>query len=576
MPSSREIKPSSEEKRLNSVEKPKSPDTWRCICKQADQANRDTSSASSSSRDTGKRPLSDWEVKQLEEMPIGEDGKRAEKLVIPEGPLPGGMWKKLFGKSDKEASTSSGSNLERDHARISDCLEKGQYTEAIELCEHYIDKCVINFYSLYSIKKILKDVINACLDNSRDREAVDLCYASFKRFERAFGFSYEIQDIIKDTIEVFLKKGRNIYAKDLSECYIGKYIEEARKDDISDDIKVEYFMKDVSEVFLDKGRNNEAIELHRVFFEKYDQKFGSYKAIDRINSEIRFFLKKGRNIYAKELSKYYIDKYVKEPSKYTCDISDLIEMRFFMKNVLEEFLDKGRGKEAIELCHVTFERSEQKFGLYSYQNRNRIKCAIEAFLEKDRSIYAKELFYHYIDKCQRETGKDVEFYNEVRYFIGSALKVFLDNRRGEEAMELIDHSFDKYEKKFGLGSTEVKMLTQEVLSAFWDKVRDKKAKKLLNRAYDAFDKNRDRKEVIGFLNRLVVECKRYNYRSPSPPRERDPILERAEALYRSLPYYRQQDIHPSIYSPERRIREDPSFRRQIEEQFLDMMNCDDE
>ena len=104
MLSSREIKPLSDETRSNSVARPKSPNILRHMCKQVDQANRDSNSASSSPRDTGKRPLSAWEVKQLEEMPIGEDSKRAEKVVIPERGLKGGMW-----GGDGGASSSDGS-----------------------------------------------------------------------------------------------------------------------------------------------------------------------------------------------------------------------------------------------------------------------------------------------------------------------------------------------------------------------------------------------------------------------------------------------------------------------------------
>jgi serine/threonine protein kinase len=111
------IKWISNETHVSNVEKPKSPlDTLRRMCKLADQANRDTNSALSNPRDTdsvpssfrdtdsapsspqdhkGKRQLTLQEVAEEEEWlksrPISKDDKPVEKLVIPDGPLPGGM-----------------------------------------------------------------------------------------------------------------------------------------------------------------------------------------------------------------------------------------------------------------------------------------------------------------------------------------------------------------------------------------------------------------------------------------------------------------------------------------------------
>src|SRR5690242_2500671 len=131
MPSSREVKLPSDETRSNNGERPKSPNILRRMCEQVD---RNISSAPSSPRDTDS---------------VFSSPRRAEKQIVmseraePEKPgLYGrGNW---CGKLDEEASTSSGSNIERDHARIRDCLEKGRYAEATELCERVVAKCGLN------------------------------------------------------------------------------------------------------------------------------------------------------------------------------------------------------------------------------------------------------------------------------------------------------------------------------------------------------------------------------------------------------------------------------------------------
>jgi WD40 repeat protein len=82
----KEIKRTSDNTHSNNIEEPKSPDTWRRMCKQADQTRQQT----------------------------------AEKQIVlsdratPENPgLYGGMWKKLLGKHDKEASSSRDSSDRR-------------------------------------------------------------------------------------------------------------------------------------------------------------------------------------------------------------------------------------------------------------------------------------------------------------------------------------------------------------------------------------------------------------------------------------------------------------------------------
>jgi hypothetical protein len=126
MPSSREIKPPSDETRSNNGDKRTRSASWSYTRHIALlQPNQDTHSASSSPRDTGsvpssagedkgKRKLTPQEEKQIEEMPIGEDGKRAKKQIVlsdratPEKPgLYGGMRR----GSDAGASSSDGSSL---------------------------------------------------------------------------------------------------------------------------------------------------------------------------------------------------------------------------------------------------------------------------------------------------------------------------------------------------------------------------------------------------------------------------------------------------------------------------------
>jgi hypothetical protein len=349
------------------------------------------------------------------------------------------------------------------------------------------------------------------------------------------------------------RKATELYERVVAKCGIDGY----------EECKIEKMLEHLIYKCLYDDSDREAENLCYVSLEKFEQKFGlySYHTRDIIKAAVNALLNKTRRICAEELSKYYINK---------CEVGKP-EMKIFFDDVLRLFLNKGGENEAMDLFNVTFEKYEQKFGLYNCETRCMIEGAIQIFLKEDKNSYAKELFNYYIDKCEKDSGEYTGLNSiEARCFIDSVLKDFLNNRRSKKhAIELLNRSFDKYEEKFGLESTEVKWLMKDVLEVF--------SKKLDNRSVNKLNENRDRKEVIELINDLVAKYKPYDYKSPdripSPPRRYEPSpLE----VYKGLPLHRQEAIHPSRYSPERRIREDPSFVRQIEEQFLDMFNCDDE
>jgi WD40 repeat protein len=87
-------------------------DYTRHLYGRADQAREETDSVSSSAQDRGKRQLSAWEVveeKWRKDMPLAENGERAERIVnLINDKLRGGMWR------GDGASSSRGSDRRTD------------------------------------------------------------------------------------------------------------------------------------------------------------------------------------------------------------------------------------------------------------------------------------------------------------------------------------------------------------------------------------------------------------------------------------------------------------------------------
>ena len=207
--------------REKDVAEPKSPDTWRRMCKQADQAKqqtdlvpsspRDTNSAPSSPRDTnsapstlqdrGKRQLTaqDLQKEEWRRVEPGEDGKRPEKLVIPDPGYGGGMLKGIFGvsKEVKEMYQSCSPmtyGRSRNYLTIQEinlCLAKGEYKLSKDFVEYSLDKYMQNNYGT---KYIIEEIIIAYSHHDRVQDGTELIVNFCERYQKKH--PAEIRDIL--------------------------------------------------------------------------------------------------------------------------------------------------------------------------------------------------------------------------------------------------------------------------------------------------------------------------------------------------------------------------------------------